>query len=304
LNIFYLSDGRLRAGWRVLLGVVVAVAAHSLAATVAGAARGGTPFASDLVYRPLLVVFLLAGFSMLLLLADGVKSNPVAAQGLPRARWLSGLAAGVAVGAAMVAAAVAVIAVVGELSLRTVLTWPATMRFLELAFLLSAAALAEELSFRGYPFQRLVEAVGAPGAVGALSFLFGLAHLQNPHSSRLAMVNTVLVGALLAIAYLRSRTLWFPWGIHWGWNATLGLVFGLPVSGLNFSTVVEGTAQGPEGLTGGAYGLEASALGTVVILLGLWPVWRLAPRPAASNPEGEAANSAMELRSRGGGSDV
>jgi hypothetical protein len=116
-----------------------------------------------------------------------------------------------------------------------------------------------------------------------LSFLFGLAHLRNPHSSKLAMVNTVLVGVLLAIAYLRSQTLWFPWGIHWGWNATLGLVFGLPVSGLDFSTVVQGTAQGPEKLTGGAYGLEASALGTVVILLGLWPVWRFAPRPEATD---------------------
>jgi hypothetical protein len=92
------------------------------------------------------------------------------------------------------------------------------------------------------------------------------------------LVSTVLVGVLLALAYLRTRALWLPWGIHWGWNATLGLVFGLPVSGLDFSVLVDATVQGPEWLTGGAYGLEASALGTAVILLGFWPVWRISRR--------------------------
>ena len=71
-----------------------------------------------------------------------------------------------------------------------------------------------------------------------------------------------VAGVLLAAAYLRSRALWLPWGIHLAWNAVLGVGFGLPVSGLTqFAVVVQGTAQGPEWLTGGGYGLEASVVG-------------------------------------------
>ena len=46
--------------------------------------------------------------------------------------------------------------------------------------MLIAGSLAEELMFRGYPFQRLVEAIGAGGAILVFSVLFGLVHLMNP----------------------------------------------------------------------------------------------------------------------------
>jgi hypothetical protein len=72
----------------------------------------------------------------------------------------------------------------------------------------------------------------------------------------------------LAVAYLRTRTLWFPFGIHFGWNFALGFVFGLPVSGMSdFSVLVHGSIRGPQWLTGGAYGLENS--GAAAFLLGL-----------------------------------
>ena len=102
--------------------------------------------------------------------------------------------------------------------------------------LLLSGALLEEAMFRGYPFQRLVEAVGPVWAVVALSALFGAAHLGNPNASGVlswAFLNTIAIGVLLALAYLRTRTLWLPFGIHFGWNFALGFVFGLPVSGMN-----------------------------------------------------------------------
>jgi hypothetical protein len=155
-------------------------------------------------------------------------------------------------------------------------------------FVLACGALAEELMFRGYPFQRLTEAIGPVAAVIVLSSLFGAVHLMNPHASRWGVINTALVGVLLSVTYLRTGALWMPWGLHFAWNATLGLVFGLPVSGLTeFSVLVRAQAEGPAWLTGGSYGIEASATGAVVILLGigfLVIATRRSSRPSAAQP--------------------
>jgi membrane protease YdiL (CAAX protease family) len=73
---------------------------------------------------------------------------------------------------------------------------------------------------------------------------------------------------LLAFGYLRSRSLWLPLGIHFGWNFALGFMFGLPVSGMSeFAVVVRGSTSGRPWLTGGAYGVENSALAAVLLLL-------------------------------------
>ena len=115
-----------------------------------------------------------------------------------------------------------------------------------------------------------MEAVGTPAAVAITSCLFGLAHLRNPHASLWGAVNTAEIGALLALAYVRTRSLWLPWGIHFGWNAALGLGYGLVVSGYSeFSVLVIGSAQGPRWLTGGEYGIEASATATAVIAVAI-----------------------------------
>jgi hypothetical protein len=70
--------------------------------------------------------------------------------------------------------------------------------------------------------------------------------------------------------------LWFSFGLHFGWNLLQGAVFGLPVSGLTeFSTLVTATACGSLALTGGAYGPEASATCSIVLVIALPLVWQL-----------------------------
>lgn len=262
-------DGRLRAVWRFALSVVVVFVANFLAAALA--MHFGRPGVRrfDIVYRPLTVAFLLGGFMGLLQFADRVR-EPLAAMGLGRARgWLRETLVGLAVGGAMVAVAVGLIAIVGSLDVVAVVNGRALMLAAAEIVVLIFGALAEELMFRGYPFQRLVEAGGAVTAVLVLSVLFGLVHLGNPHASVWGLVNTVLVGILLSLAYLRTRRLWMPWGIHFAWNFTLGMLFGLPVSGLTeFAVLVHGRADGPTWLTGGSYGIEASATAALVIVLG------------------------------------
>ena len=80
---------------------------------------------------------------------------------------------------------------------------------------------------------------------------------------------TVLSGVLMATAYLQTRALWLPWGFHFGWNAAMAVLFGLPVSGLDFSAVVSSNSVGPTWLTGGGYGPEGSLTAVVVLVVSL-----------------------------------
>jgi membrane protease YdiL (CAAX protease family) len=153
-------------------------------------------------------------------------------------------------------------------------------------FVLLAAA-AEEIAFRGYAFQRLVDSIGQLGAVVVLSALFGIVHLKNPgHPTAISTANTALAGVLLAVAYLKTRGLWLPLGLHWAWNFFLGPVFGLPVSGFTrpFQPYLfKAQVRGPEWLTGSTYGPEGSILLTVACVAAI--VWlartrRISPSPA------------------------
>jgi hypothetical protein len=151
-------------------------------------------------------------------------------------------------------------------------------------FVLLAAA-AEEIAFRGYAFQRLVDSIGRLGAVLAVSALFGVAHIQNPSSTPLSTANTALAGVLLAVAYLKTRGLWLPLGLHWAWNFLLGPVFGLPVSG--FTSVfqpylLKAQVGGPAWLTGAQYGPEGSIVLTAACIAAI--VWLARTKSVFASP--------------------
>ena len=300
LALFLAPDRRLRAGWRFILGAVVFIAANYGAAKVTALLPG---HGAELAYRSITTLLLLAGFSGMLYVFDRHRDRFLARMGLGLdGPWLRQSLVGTALGAAMVALGVAVIASVGHVQFRWIGGW--TVRQLALAvglqiMVLAVAAMLEEVAFRGYPFQRLVEAIGPVLALIILNGLFGAVHLGNPHASFWGFLNTVAIGVVLGIAYLRTHALWLPWGIHFGWNAMLGLVFGLPVSGTEqFRTMIAGSAEGPLWLTGGGYGIEASATGALAILLGLAGVIAVTPQPPApiSSPS-EAATPLPEAAS-------
>lgn len=297
MNVLFDEYGRVRAIWRFLFAVIVCIAANYIAAGLAQT-FANSPRRFDLVYRPTLMLALLGGFSILLIGLDRVEQNPLSAMGLQLWRlWLKDIGLGLSIGSGMILLAIAVIAVVGSLNAHVTLTVHATLLAAVEVVILLTGAMAEELMFRGYPFQRLVEAAGPVVAVAVFSFLFGAAHLRNPHASMWGFLNTILVGVLFSLAYLRTRSLWMPWAMHFAWNTTLGLIFGLPVSGLtDFAVVMKSHATGPVWLTGGSYGIEASALGTLVLVLGLLTVIRFVHQrqPLALTPQDDA----VELQPR------
>lgn len=275
--MFTTSSGRLQPVWAFVLSALLSAAAFYVCASLAEAIAGDHVLRSELIFRPLLVVVLLGLFSWLLTTADHVEEHQVAAMGLPRVPGaLRQFWSGSLLGMLLVGLAVLPIFVWGGgLSFVSHVTARTGPRVIAVVIILISGALAEELMFRGYPFQRLEEGIGSVAATAVFCLLFGAVHLLNPGASAWGLLNTMLIGVVLAVAYLRTRALWLPWGIHFAWNTTLGLVFGLPVSGLRtFNVVLRSTARGPLWLTGGAYGIEASASGAAVVLLGLLIVWR------------------------------
>ena len=135
-----------------------------------------------------------------------------------------------------------------------------TFAWSSLLFFLAAlwfAAAGEEMIFRGYAFQLLIEKMGPYATVLPVGVIFGLTHMSNPYSSPLAVLNTILWGILLGYAFLRSHDLWLPLGLHFGWNSVLPL-FGVNLSGLtieisrysyrwDLSPLWSGGDYGPEG---------------------------------------------------------
>ena len=142
--------------------------------------------------------------------------------------------------------------------------------------LMTLAAAFEELVFRGYAFQTLLRGLPAVAPILILSVYFGLGHWGNPSRTLFSTVNTVLAGIWLAMAYLKTRSLWFPTALHFGWNWTMGAIFGFPVSGLLIPKhplllSTEGTTLW---LTGGSYGPEGGAAATIVVVLSIFFIWK------------------------------
>jgi len=308
MNVFLLDDGRLRVGWRFLFSVLVVVLVDFTAGSLAATFVQNHPRVQALLYMLLLACFLLGCFIFMARVLDQPEGSVIAYLGLPRTRWLRQMLAGALLGFVLIFFAVIVTAVFFNYHIVRIALNPHTLELPPLVGLaLLAGAMAEELAFRGYPFQRLVEGLGPAGAIIVLSALFGAVHLHNPHVSdnraveAFAFCNTLLIGIVFAIGYLRTRALWFPWGLHFAWNFTMGVIFGIPVSGLTeFSVLVKARAVGPAWVLGGAYGFEGGLVGTIVILLGLAYVIffvRQAPiaRPQLDEPSGGSIQPAGNL---------
>ncbi|HEX3875585.1 MAG TPA: CPBP family intramembrane glutamic endopeptidase [Bryobacteraceae bacterium] len=142
---------------------------------------------------------------------------------------------------------------------------------------------AEEMLFRGFGLQTLITGFGEFPSVAVCAIVFGLLHLGNPGASPLGIANTIGFGAIFGYAFLRSRDLWMPIGLHFAWNFTLPL-FGVKVSGLTMNvTGYEMSWTAGALWSGGKYGPEASLLATAVLVVLFFYV-RKAPVRRQSSP--------------------
>lgn len=141
--------------------------------------------------------------------------------------------------------------------------------FWSMAAMAVFSGVFEEIVFRGIVFRQLEAWLGSWIALALSSALFGALHIMNPGASWFSSLAIAIeAGILLGAAYLLTRRLWLAIGIHAAWNFTQGWVFSVPVSGGEAPLGLLVTRRvGPDWLTGGAFGLEASVVAMVVATL-------------------------------------
>jgi CAAX protease family protein len=268
---FFLNHGRVRPIWRFFISVVMIVCATMAVGIFLGVLSGVLAWELQPIRFWAVSLNLLALLAVFKILTGLLENKPLASIGLAfRGRWKTELGIGLFLGTAAI---LAVAALEWGLGLARFSRNPISGQLVlaggvYYCALFAIAAAGEEITFRGYPFQRLVESVGPVWAVAILSVAFGLLHLQNPSHTWLSTLNTALIGIPLAVAYLRTRALWLPLGIHFAWNFFLGYGLGLPVSGIQFSnTLLRADVHGFLQMTGGNYGPEGSWLTTGVIVV-------------------------------------
>lgn len=138
-----------------------------------------------------------------------------------------------------------------------------------------SSGVIEEVLFRGVIFRITEEKLGSYLALLISGLIFGFMHIGNPNSSVFAALAIAIeAGILLGVAYMWTRTLWFPIAIHFMWNFSQSAIYGANVSGTSTTkSLVDAQFDGSDWITGGNFGPEASlqaiffGLVTALILL-------------------------------------
>lgn len=199
------------------------------------------------------------------------ERRDVAELGRPRA--VGGTALGTLLGVAMFGFVIANIAFLGHY---TVDGLGSPEGAIGLVGFMAAAAVTEELLYRGV-LLRIVEGwFGTWIALGSTSVLFGLSHLLNPNATLWgAIAIAIEAGGMLGAAYIATRRLWLPIGLHFGWNIAASAIFSTEVSGNGTPQgLLDAATSGPIAISGGDFGPEGSGYavfaGTVLTIVFLW----------------------------------
>lgn len=261
---------RLRAGWRIAIFALLFIA-FSIGGQIAlRALLGGFPKGSPLIF-PVLAISATAAVLICRRFLDrasfaslGLAWSRVAAKDLAVGFTLSGLMAGTFV-----------ILAIGMGLIGDFRPNPAVIEIIASAMLTALMTTIlvgywEELVMRGYVLQNMADGLGLRLAVLFSCVIYGLLHAANPHASLLSSAIIVLFGYLRIYGYLTTGELWLSIGMHVGWNFFQASVFGFAASGQQEEeTLFVHSSTGPDWLTGGNFGPEASILIIPVLCAGL-----------------------------------
>lgn len=271
VNAIFWNDREFRAGWRILVYLLLVVL-FALAGVLLAAAlhfpqvvRTALTPASMLVQESMMLIAALAAAAIMGLL----ERRPFGAYGLPRngafgARFWQGAAWGIA----MIAAIVLLIRAFGgfsfgELALRGLGLW----RYAALwAAVFLSVGFFEEFLFRGYTQFTLTTGMGFWPAATALSAAFGALHLANPGEDKFGALSVFVIGMFFCLTLRRTGNLWFSVGAHaaMDWGETF--LFSVPDSGIVApGHLLNSSLHGPAWLTGGSVGPEGSAMAFAVV---------------------------------------
>ncbi|EGX55508.1 abortive infection protein [Streptomyces zinciresistens K42] len=245
------------AAVRLLVPAAALVLVTALAAGVRALA-GDNPVLS-LLGGAVIAIGALCGYAALVRF---LEQRPVTE--LDPARAVPGLRSGTLTGMGLFTAVLALIALSADYGTEGGVSLGGALTVLGL---MAGVAVAEELLFRGVLFRVVEELAGTVGALAVSAALFGGLHLLNPGATvRGALAIAVEAGLMLGAAYVATGALWLPIGLHFGWNFALSGVFGVTVSGDDSTPagLLRGVLTGPEAVTGGGFGPEASVFAVLV----------------------------------------
>ena len=284
MNLLFNAQHEIRSGWRFLL--YWAVFAFLLIVITLPFPGGPRTQLERLVLNTIPIFPALAA---LVFMARFVDRRPLSAYGVSfHERWSGDFVLGCGLAAAMlVLLTVANVAAGGVMMTGNIATTD-TKALIVTAIVLIMSAAQEEIIFRGYPLQTLMKSIGTWPAIIAMSAAFGFVHYRyNPNATLIGAVNTALAGLLLSIAYLKTRSLWLPYGIHLVWNLGLGFIMGYTLSGIEIDSLWRSVPLGPKWLVGGQYGPEEGFVATVVFMAAVFAV--RATRAVGVSPQVRAA---------------
>lgn len=281
-NLFFNSIGRVRSGWRVSLFLIafmffvttVLLTVVKIVQVITGDADRFFTTSKGLALQA--TVTLLAALIVGWIFGKLLEDVPFRAIGISfHYGWLKDFAVGSAVGFFALLLAVGICSVFGGITLVFNFkdqSYDISMTLLKSLVVFAIGAIAEEVLFRGYIFQTLTRAKLETVAIVITSLLFSFAHNGNDNVTVFGLVNTALAGIWFGFAYLKTRSLWFAFGIHLFWNWTLAAFCGLPVSGITQiapNPLFRGIDEGPTWLTGGHYGIEGGLACTIAVVIAI-----------------------------------
>ncbi len=279
-RIFLNDQGILRSGWRAavflfaffLVGSVLIVISINVITVVPAGETASAQLPVVIPFAVSTVIALVFGW----LCAKVFEKLPYHSLGASFANgWFAHLAWGLAVGAVTFLLAIIITVASGSISFsfNAASAGQAIATTLLTTFVIfTVAAASEEALFRGYLLQTFARSDLKWFGIAMTSVLFAFAHNQNPGANPLALANTLLAGVWFAVAYFKTRDLWFPFGIHLAWNWLQGPVFGISVSGITGfapDPLLRAEDVGPAWLTGANYGIEGGVACTVALIISL-----------------------------------
>jgi membrane protease YdiL (CAAX protease family) len=240
---------------RMLIMFFALFACYALPQLPGGILRKFYPAHKDLwlwIFIPLGVVVCLCGYAWLVHWLE--KRRPI--EELRPSAAPGGLIAGALIGFIILSAVLGILYLMGAAKFAL----PMPILFPSFAAAIAIiSGVAEELIFRGALFRNLEDGFGSLVALVISGALFGALHIFNPNATLFSSIAIAIeAGLLLGAAFMAARSLWLPIGLHFGWNFTEGGFYSTAVSGGTTPGIIKTTLTGPNMLTGGAFGPEAS----------------------------------------------